>query len=94
MGYSIEVLSVGDDSNARIAEVAQSVNVAQSEFRFALPPERLKDDGRVFVREEYHTAQVFGFLRDYRARAKGNRPHLIAVVNGKVRSDKYSNLFG
>src|SRR5262249_25589342 len=42
----------------------------------------------------YHTATIWDFLKDYRVRAKGFRPYLIAVVNGHLRSDKYVNLFG
>jgi len=94
VAYNIEILSVGDDSTSQIAEVSQSLNVAQDEFRFSLPPERLRTDGLVFVRQEYRTSEVFSFLRDYRTKAKGSRPYLVAVVNGRLSSDKYTNLFG
>jgi hypothetical protein len=94
MAYDIEIISVGDESSARIQEVAHTLNVAQEEFRFNLPPERLRDEGAVFVREEYDTATVFEFLQDYRNQAKGYRPFLIAVVNSKLRSERLLNLFG
>lgn len=42
VGYNIEVLSLGEDCYAKIVEVSQSLNAAQNEFRFDLPPERLK----------------------------------------------------
>jgi len=94
MPYSIEVLSVGEDSDAKIAEVAQILNSVQEEFRFNLPPMALRQDGAAFFQDEYQTQQVWEFLKDYRARARGHRPYLVAVVNGKLSSKKYSNLFG
>ncbi|MBZ5531326.1 MAG: hypothetical protein LAO20_07840 [Acidobacteriia bacterium] len=94
MPYHIEILSVGDNSNSKIAEVAQALNVTQKEFHFALPPERLRNEGLVFVQENYHTSKVFEFLKDYRSNAKGSRPFLLAVLNGRLESDKYGNLFG
>lgn len=94
MAYDIEIISVGDDSNAKIGEIAHILNVAQDEFRFHLPPERLKHEGTVFVREEYENTTVFEFLKDYRVQARGYRPFLIAVINGKLRSESLLNLFG
>jgi len=94
MSYYIEILSIGDDSNSKIEEVAQALNVAQNEFHFALPPERLREDGLVFVQEEYHADRVFDFLNDYRVRAKGKRHYLIGIVDRKLRSAKLSNIFG
>jgi hypothetical protein len=58
MPYHIEILSVGENSNSKIAEVAQALNVTQTEFQFALPPERLRNEGLVFVQQEYQTAKV------------------------------------
>ena len=62
MPYHIEILSVGENSNSRIAEVAQALNVTQTEFQFSLPPERLKNEGLIFVRQEYQTVKIFEFL--------------------------------
>jgi len=94
MPYHIEILSVGENSNSKIAEVAQALNVTQAEFQFALPPERLRNEGLVFVQQEYQTAKVFEFLKDYRSNAKGSRPYLLAVLNSQLRSEKHANLFG
>src|SRR6185437_12393253 len=94
MPYHIEILSVGENSNSKIAEVAQALNVTQAEFQFALPPERLRNEGLVFVQQEYQTAKVFEFLKDYRSNATGSRPYLLAVLNSQLRSEKHANLFG
>jgi nucleoside phosphorylase len=94
MPFHIEVLSVGESSDAKIGEVAQILNAVQDEFKFHLPPEARRQDGAAFLQDEYQTEQVWDFLKDYRANAKGHRPYLIAVVNGKLNSKDYSNLFG
>jgi hypothetical protein len=94
MAYYIEILSLGDDSNSKALEVAQSLNSAQKEFHFSLPPKRLLSSGSVFVRTDYSTDEVWAFLKDYRTTAKGNRPFLIGIVNSRLRSKKYTNLFG
>ncbi len=94
MPYNIEVLSLGEDSNAKIAEAAQILNAVQQEFRFDMPPPRLRDYGGVFLRQEYLTQDVWEFLKKYRQVAMGHRPYVIAVVNGALRSKRYKNLFG
>ena len=94
MSYTIEVISLGEDSYAKIAEAVQILNSVQREFRFELPPPRLRSYGASSLKQEYHTEDVWEFLKEYRIAAKGNRQYLIAVVNGALRSKRYSNLFG
>ncbi len=94
MVYQIELLSLGEDLNTKIAEVANMLNASQSEFRFSLPADRLKDQGLCFVRSEYDSQEVWSFLEDYRQQAKGHRPYIIAVVNKKLKSAQATNLFG
>jgi nucleoside phosphorylase len=94
MAYYIEIMSLGDDSTSKAAEVAQGLNSAQKEFYFSLPPERLLHSGSAFVRTEYSTDEVWAFLKDYRAAAKGHRPYLIGIVNSRLRSKEATNLFG
>jgi len=94
MPFSIEVLSVGDNSDTKIGEVAQILNAVQEQFKFYLPPEARRQDGAPFLQDDYQTEEVWEFLKDYRATAKGHRPFLIAVVNGKLNSKRTSNLFG
>src|SRR3954464_15073188 len=94
MPYNIEVLSVGDSVDPKIAEVAQKLNAVQNEFQFDLPPEWLRHDGKALAREEYLSTDIWEFLKDYRAGAKGHRPYLIAVLTSNLRSRRYSNLFG
>jgi nucleoside phosphorylase/predicted Zn-dependent protease len=94
MPFNIEVLSVGENSDNKIAEVGQILNASQEEFKFNLPPEARRQDGAAYLRDEYQTEQIWEYLKDYRANAKGHRPFLIAVVDGKLNSKRYYNLFG
>ena len=93
MPYHIEVISVGGDFDAQIAEAAQSLN-CQDEFRFSLPPARLRKAGGPFAKAKYRTREVFGFLRDYRSNAKGERPYLIGVIDKELDSSRLGNIFG
>lgn len=94
MAYSVEVVSIGVDEYNTIASVIELLNVVQSEFVFSIPPIRLRDEGISFKLKEYTTREVFNWLEDYRKRAKGNRPYLVAVVPGMLSSAKLANLFG
>ena len=94
MPYNIEILSVGSDFDALIAETSQLLNGVQEEFRFRLAPKRMRQHGREFVKSEYVANDVFDLLKKYRDDAKGQRPYLLAVVNGSLRSQKLANLFG
>jgi nucleoside phosphorylase len=94
MPFPIEIICLGSDNYQRLEPVASLLTSTQSEFQFALPPLRLREFGFSFDRSEFVTREVFDFLREYRKQAGGYRPFLIAVVNGPLRSDKLSNLFG
>jgi hypothetical protein len=94
MPFPIEILSLGEDNYASLEVVAESLNSAQTEFQFNLPPPRLRELGLPFHRDEFHSREVFDFLVDYRKRAGGHRPFLVAVINGQLRSDLLSNRFG
>lgn len=94
MLYHIEILSFGADLDAKIMDAISVLNAVQTDFDFALAPERLRSFGYTFVREEYHTTEIWSRLDEYRAAAKGPRPYVIGVVEQKLRSDKYQNLFG
>jgi hypothetical protein len=94
MPHNIEILSVGENSDAQILEVARILNGVQKEFIFSLPPERQRRAGAPLVESEYRTDILFDFLRQYRLEAKGHRPFLVAVVSGSLRSAKYRGIFG
>lgn len=94
MLYHIEILSFGDDFDAEILEAIDILNAVQSDFEFALAPERLRSFGYNFVREEYLTTELWEQLEAYRKAARGPRLYLIAVVAQKLRSHRYKNLFG
>jgi hypothetical protein len=54
MPYPIEIISIGGDFDAQIAEAAQALDV-QAEFSFALPPQRLRRAGSSLVKEKYRS---------------------------------------
>jgi pimeloyl-ACP methyl ester carboxylesterase len=94
MAHTIEIISIGSDLYSEVEPVIERLNASQSEFKFVIPPARLRDNGLPFRQKDYHTNEVFGFLRRYRLDAKGHRPFLIAIVNTALRSDVLKNLFG
>jgi hypothetical protein len=98
MSYPIEVICVGEpDCYDDIITAIGLLNDAQREFYFTVPPPRLQKSGwDIQPRDDqgYHSADVFAFLTKYREQSRGYRPFLIAVVEGKLRSDKLKNLFG
>ena len=97
MSYPIEVISLGNDNlYDDILAAGELLNSAQREFSFSAPPVRLRGGGYQLQprdAEGYHTQDAFEHLRRYRKAARGHRPFLIGVVNGKLRSDRLGNLF-
>jgi len=93
MSYPIEIVSLGEDLYEDIQGAAEILNASQAEFRFRLPPERLRSNGVVVKWRDYHTTEVFAFLNEYCDNAGGHRPFVIAVLNGSLRSDDLGNLF-
>ncbi|MCK1566630.1 hypothetical protein IVB08_22140 [Bradyrhizobium sp. 173] len=94
MLYHIEILSFGADLDAKISDAASILNAVQTDFEFALAPVRLRSFAYTFTKEEYRSSEIWNYLEDYRTAAKGPRPYVIAVVDQKLRSDRYKNLFG
>lgn len=94
MAYHIEVISVGGAFDKDIEEAAQVVNGCQKEFVFAPPPERLRAEGASQVATSYATSDLWDFLRQYRAKAGGYRPFLVALVDKELHSATTGNLFG
>ena len=94
MPYDIELMSVGVDFYPILAASAALLNGIQQEFRFRLTTQAQRQPALSFVRSEYKTADIWGFLRDQRTRFGGNRPYIIAFVNVPLRSSQLGNLFG
>ena len=94
MTYPIEAVPLGSTPAGTLADVCRRLNEVQQEFDFNLPPPRLLDEGVVVSRQNYVAEEVFAWLEEFRARAKGNRPYLIAFVQGPLESATRSNLFG
>lgn len=94
MAYSIEVISIGKDNYSDIQTAIEILNSVQDEFVYSVPPNRLKDNGSSYDLEEYHSKEIFSWLEKYREKARGDRRYLIGVIQGSLRSDKWTNLFG
>jgi hypothetical protein len=91
----IEFLSIGCDLDDEMLEAAEALNPVQTEFRFHLPPSRLRDWGKLTGKHsgEYFTKALFRRLLEYRVEAGEPRPYLVAVINGPLRSSELHNLF-
>ena len=96
MPFTIEIISVGGDFDEIISETATALNGVQNEFRFELPPARLRRYAAGAIQPNYLTGSVFELLKKYRADAKGNRPHVMGVIDKRLASSsdpKLVNLF-
>ena len=93
MPYHIEILSIGADLDSEISDAARILNAVQSDFEFALPPERLRSFGYTCVKEQYRTLEIWSLLEKYRAEAKGDRRHIIAVRRHQSKSCYYYTTF-
>lgn len=94
MPYQIEIICLGKDNYEDIEVAINVLNTIQGEFRYSIPPLRLRNDGFSYDLEEYHSSEVFDWQERYRETAKGNRQYLIGVINAKLRSKRWTNLFG
>jgi len=94
MLYHIEILSFGANLDAKILDAVSILNSVQKDFEFALAPARLRSFAYDFVKEEYLSTEIWSRLDEYRAAARAPRPYVIAVVDQKLRSGKWGNLFG
>lgn len=86
MSFTIEIISVGGDFDKIISETADGLNGVQNEFRFELVPKRLRKYAAGAIESHYMTRDVFDLLKKYRADAKGNRPHVIGVIDKRLAS--------
>ena len=96
MPFHIEIISVGGDFDEIVAETATALNGVQNEFRFELAPKRLRSYAAGAIQPHYMTRDVFDLLKKYRIDAKGNRPHVIGVIDKRLASSskpKLINLF-
>ncbi len=94
MSYHIEVISIGGDFDAEINEAAQILNGVQNTFQFGLPPVYLASWTRSHFKAEQLTSDLFDLLRGYLAHARGGRKFVIGIIDQKLRSSRWSNLFG
>lgn len=92
MPFTIEIISVGGNFDQLISETATALNGVQSEFRYELVPERLRRYAAGNIHPHYMTGEVFGLLKAYRAEAKGNRPHVIGVIDKRLASSSKQDL--
>lgn len=92
--YNIEILSTNPLLYEFISKAFIPLNKIQDDFRYHIPSDTLKNSHQIHEREDYFSQDVFTWLDQYRERAKGNRPFIILVIEGSLRSNNWSNLFG
>jgi predicted acylesterase/phospholipase RssA len=92
--FAIEILTVSADLEKPIALAIHSLNGIQKEFHFGFPSPELVKEAELMHRTTYQTEDIFAWMRKYRAKAKGQRPYLILVVDGPLSSPRMNNLFG
>lgn len=92
--FAIEVLTVSSELHKPISLAMHSLNGLQNEFHFGFPPPELLNEAQVLERANYHTVDLFAWMRKYRAKARGHRPYLILIVDGPLSSPRLRNLFG
>lgn len=86
MPFHIEIISIGGDFDRIASETATLLNGVQQEFRFELAPDRVRTYAAGEIRPYYKTAEVFDLLKKYRTDAKGQRPFVIGIINGRLES--------
>ncbi|MHA6130452.1 patatin-like phospholipase family protein [Pseudomonas fluorescens group sp. PF-1] len=100
MPYHVEVICYSEklysDTGAaiRLLNHAQDANGASIEIAFALPPVHLRRYLYSHRLEQYLTDDIFAQLKEYRSHAKGDRRYLIAIVDGRLSSSRFTKLFG
>lgn len=94
MAYDIEIVCFGFRPPREIEAAATVLNETQSEFRFHLPPKWLQETTLQYAYQAYEADTVYEWLAEYRRRARGFRPFLIAVVNAPLKSKELNNIFG
>ncbi len=92
--YNIEILSTNPELYKLITKAFTPLNKIQEDFKFHIPSESLRNSLRIHDREDYLSNDGYSWLDDYKVRAKGNRPFIILIVEGSLRSRKLANLFG
>ena len=93
MSYNIEVLVSNPELIEIIKPAIDSLNKVQTEFRFEIPSENLRNI--VYKnRSAFKANEVFQWVEDYKNKAKGNRKYTIIVLDKSLSSDNFSNLFG
>ena len=94
MSYPIEILTTSEDLYIYVKKAIKLLNDSQDEFHFQIPSSVYRTSLFLEERQEYHSKEVFRWLSDYRIRARGHRPFIIAVLDGKLSSNRLANLFG
>lgn len=91
--YPIEVINIGKPEFHLHEEAIEKLNGIQNDFKYFLPPDRLKTWGASFVRSEYFTDDVIDRLISYRSEAKGFHPFIIGIVHAALNGTELVNLF-
>jgi predicted acylesterase/phospholipase RssA len=92
--YSIEVLAIHKDLLQPLRRAIESLNRVQGEFYFWSAPDEGQQNAFLQRREQYITTELFKWLIQYRAQAKGGERYTMLLVDGPLSSSKWLNLFG
>ncbi|MDR3678432.1 MAG: patatin-like phospholipase family protein [Flavipsychrobacter sp.] len=94
MPYPIEILTISLDLIKSVSAACESLNKVQTEFHFSLAEHDLREKLYPYKREKYVSNDVFKWLIEYKAEAKGHRPFIILIVNGYLSSNRWEDIFG
>jgi hypothetical protein len=90
----IEVIEIGDLTDFDVNRVLALANSLQREFAFStldgLEAQFLKN----YVYQKMRTAEFLDSMEEFRRRAVGFHPYLIAFVDSYLIGDDYANIFG
>ncbi len=90
----IEIVTIGNVTQAEVANTLTLANSLQNQFDYALMTE---DDVGSFRTQEFRRIQVrtfFDMMEVVRTKIRGFHPYIIFIVNAPVDGNLYSNLFG
>jgi len=93
MAFPIEIIATEKELVSSLRAAIEPLNKVQEEFFFRLANDDLMKQAFAFRQQAYTNMQVYEWLKSYRAKAGGNRPYIILVLN-KPLSGKLPNLYG
>jgi len=90
----IEVVTVGNVPIDQVGIAVSLANSTQSEFRFLQPDEGMTQAFKVLAYRRATSKDFKDGMEKIRSEIGGYHPFIIAVVDTKLESEQFSNLFG